>query len=240
MGEDKKEENQQDKTLHVAAVGLLLLVIGVVLVFALSAWKVQPLIKGTLATGIDVFAVLYIDAQFIERLVEPFSEKSPLKKDTFGNTSKITDSKKQLTEAQGLAKAISDQLNQIQATHPNQDFKDLHKNDLTKDLATKKDQSDKAVNDLSKEVEGQSMRRVYSFWGLTSLMGMVLVYGTVGMFQTVGLPFQDITYSGVTWLSGHALDSILSGVIVGAGTKPLHDLIGTLEKSSTQGSGSSS
>jgi hypothetical protein len=61
-----------------------------------------------------------------------------------------------------------------------------------------------------------------SLWGFSSFLGMILSYFTVGLFAIVGM-----TFSGGLW--GHAFDAILSGVIIGGGTKPLHDLIEYLQ-----------
>ena len=67
--------------------------------------------------------------------------------------------------------------------------------------------------------------RTIGLWLLASAFGIVLCYFTIGLFQMVGVSFS-------VW-GGHTLDAILSGVIVGGGTKPLHDLIGYIEKSSS-------
>jgi hypothetical protein len=72
-------------------------------------------------------------------------------------------------------------------------------------------------------------KRVISLWGLTSFLGIFLCYFTVGLFEIVGISFQSFAVLGGT-ITGHTVDSILSGMIVGAGTKSLHDLIGYIEK----------
>ena len=69
-----------------------------------------------------------------------------------------------------------------------------------------------------------------SFWGFNSLLGMVLVYYTVGFFATLGDPLRTVSIAGYA-VAGPAMDAMISGVIVGGGTKPLHDLIQTLQNS---------
>jgi len=235
-----KVNQQKYPGVHVAAVGLLLLLIGILFIIVLSAFNVKPVIQGTLNTGIDVFAILYVEAQFIERIIEPFSEKSlPQGFDLFGDTDAINDKQRQLKEEQDNVKAYSDEIKSLQISHFGGELSSISQEAIKRLQAKKKESNDK-IDLLNRDIEGQSTKRVYSFWGLTSLMGMVLVYFSVGLFSTIGLSVQDVVVSGVTVLRGHALDAIISGVIVGAGTKPLHDLIGTLQKSSTQSSSGSS
>ncbi|MGA8904440.1 MAG: hypothetical protein WB661_05460, partial [Candidatus Bathyarchaeia archaeon] len=70
-------------------------------------------------------------------------------------------------------------------------------------------------------------QRAFTIWGFSSLLGILLAYFTFGLFQIVG-----ITFTGGLW--GHAFDAILSGVIIGGGTKPLHDVIQYLGGSKSQ------
>jgi hypothetical protein len=87
------------------------------------------------------------------------------------------------------------------------------------------DRSDKQDSELDK----LDAKRVTAMWGLTSFLGILLCYFTVGLFEVVGVYFQSLAVAGRI-ITGHTVDSILSGMIVGAGTKPLHDLIGYLQK----------
>jgi hypothetical protein len=238
--------NQNDQsqpehvTMYEAAVGILLIVIGILIVFALSAFNVKPVISGTLGAGIDVFAVLYIDAQFIERLVEPFSDSSTVNKDLLGSSEVINQAKNQMEDQQDMVNTYRNKITSLQTDHVGREFSPEAKQSLNQLQDSKKKSEDK-VDSLNKKIDTETMRRVISFWGLTSLMGMVLVYFSVGIFSTIGLTVADLTLAGTTILHGHGLDAIITGVIVGAGTKPLHDLIGTLQKSSSSGnSGNSS
>jgi hypothetical protein len=226
-------------TMHQAVVGILLILIGILIILALSKLNVKPVISGTLGAGIDVFAVLYIDAQFIERLVEPFSQSSTTNLNLLGDTDAINQNKKQLKDEQDMVSTYSDEIKGLQTAHPGRALSTEAAASL-KDFQDLKKQSEDKVDSLNKQIDAETMRRVISFWGLTSLMGMILVYFSVGIFSTIGLTVSDLTVSGTTILGGHGLDAIISGVIVGAGTKPLHDLIGTLQNSSSSSTTGSS
>jgi hypothetical protein len=78
------------------------------------------------------------------------------------------------------------------------------------------------------ELDKSDTKRVCVFWGLTSAWGIILCYFTVGLFEVVGVFFQPPVEGAA--ITGHAIDSIFSGIIVGGGTKPLHDLISYLQK----------
>jgi len=83
--------------------------------------------------------------------------------------------------------------------------------------------------EAEKKLEKYEAKRVIAMWGLASFLGILLCYFTVGLFEIVGVSFQPLAVASRT-ITGHTFDSILSGMIVGGGTKPLHDLIGYIEK----------
>jgi hypothetical protein len=118
-----------------------------------------------LKDGISIFAVFYILAQALERLLEPFSGFLPGK----GETGAQTD--------------------------PTQNGQ----------------QTNKIIQ----------QQRATIMWGLASCLAM-LGSGLLGMFflQAIGVKGAPL------WL-----DIAVSGLVVGAGTKPLHDLIKKIEKS---------
>jgi hypothetical protein len=99
---------------------------------------------------------------------------------------------------------------------------DLRK--MLKDLS-----ENKRDKEAEKKLDKYEAKRVFAFWGLNSFLGILLCYFTVGLFEVVGVSFQPLAVASRT-ITGHTFDSILSGMIVGAGSKPLHDLIGYLEK----------
>lgn len=204
---------------HTARIGIALLVFGVVFILFISAAGAKSAIENVVPKeGISVFAVAYILAQFIERIVEPWSEKKVTGKNLFGDTNEIKNAKEKIIQIQEFVKNLG-------ITKVNL----LMQNQLTDHVDAQLTKSHKEIKNENDKLEKESSKRVYTFWGLTSLMGMLLVYFTIGLFETAGITFQNVSFYGLNF-TGHALDSILSGVIVGAGTKPLHDLIGYLEK----------
>lgn len=182
---------QSSKQIHKVRVGVGLVFGGIVLAILLSLLGVEPWIKSPpqVVQGVGIFAVAYLEAQFIERIVEPFSVQGGKKEEgakpadnvlPFGNWPEIDKLEREATLNTKLPEPESERLNALKA------------------------------------------QRMFSLWGFSSFLGMILSYFTVGLFAIVGM-----TFSGGLW--GHAVDAILSGVIIGGGTKPLHDLITYLQ-----------
>jgi len=96
-------------------------------------------------------------------------------------------------------------------------------------LSEKKGSQEAEKKLAEKELDKYEAKRVIALWGLTSFLGILLCYFTVGLFEIVGVSFQPLAVASRT-ITGHTFDSILSGMIVGGGTKTLHDLIGYIEK----------
>jgi hypothetical protein len=146
--------------------GILLLLLATVIVTVLSYAGVGSLLKQpiTPVTGVSQFAVIYLMAQIVERVVEPFSNM-PI----FGESVKLQPADKKLSD---------------------------------------------------KEKEDEQKPRTFSLWCFASFIAVIMCYFTAGLFQLAGVPFAT---------GGHAVDSVLSGAIIGSGTKPLHDLIGYLQ-----------
>lgn len=116
---------------------------------------------GTTASGIGIFAIFYLLAQFIERVIEIFSNSRLL-----------------------------------------------------------------GGNDDEDEKNPKNRARAVSLWCIASGFGIVACYLTVGLLQVLGITF---IFSAI---QGHLLDAIISGVVVGSGTKPLHDLINLIDNKS--------
>ena len=187
-------------------VGLLLL--GAAIVYLLSVASVKTGFAFTPKEGVTAFAVLYLQAQFIERILEPFSEGKVTSKNLFGDTVSIKRDRETITKNERRIAALAGLASSAQ----------------TLDVMDKLSQAESEMQGAKESEATQSDKRVYGIWGMASLLGMILAYFTVGLFTTVGGVFPD-------WeISGHAWDAILSGVIVGAGTKPIHDLVEVLEK----------
>jgi hypothetical protein len=164
--------------------------LGVIIVLILFALGVGVQMSITLKDGVSVFAVSYVEAQFVERMVEPLSEQWGLKK----------------------KKARIDFLRRM--TDANDDQK--------------------------LELDMLETERMWTLWSIASFMGIILSYFTIGLLQSVGALFSTLSIASLGFTAplnnpiypssvGHLIDSILTGVIIGGGTKPLHDLISYIE-----------
>lgn len=191
--------------------GLFFFALGLVIVQSLSVLGVRSLLSSPIMiSGVSVFAIQYIDAQLIERLVEPFSKLSlsNSRLNLFGDTAWIKHLETELSEIEDGIRALTIQ------------------NAMSPQMVLLRAERDRVREDLAPE----KTRRIMSFWGFNSMLGMVLVYYTVGFFATLGDPLRTVSLGGYA-VAGSALDAMISGVIVGGGTKPLHDLIQTLQSS---------
>jgi len=196
---------------HTAAYGVGFLLIGVAAAFGFASFQLSSLIKSSIPVqGVSIFAVVYLEAQFIERIVEPFSEQGGSKQEQSAPKGS-TANPPQKTSNDPLNKGVQlfgdwqkiDKL-EYQAAHPK-----------TKGGPGLSPEDSEKLNQLKTQ-------RAISLWGFSSLLGILLSYFTMGLFQLVGTTF-------VWGLWGHAIDSIFSGVIIGGGTKPLHDVIEYLQ-----------
>jgi hypothetical protein len=161
--------------------GLAFIVGGIVLALLLPAWRTGPFLTFVPKAGVSAFAIAYLDAQLIERIIEPFNK-------AFGNNGEIAK-----LRADGSPSTLIP--------------------------AAEKGKGDKEDKDDKVKLSSLETQRMFSIWGFASLLGIVLCYLTIGLYATVGGTFTGLP------VNGYALDAILSGIIVGAGTKPLHDLI---------------
>jgi hypothetical protein len=185
MGKWVRSMNPKD--IHTARFAFELIGAAVVIVVILSLVGVGSFVKIIPQAGISVFAVAYLMAQFIERIVEPFSEAGQDEKRPEG--------------------------------------KPFGDSNMIKYLRKKGAAADERERNL---LDRMKTKRVISMWGLTSFLGILLCYGTVGLFELSGIHF-DPAPLGSSTIGGHAFDSMFSGVIVGGGTKPLHDLISYIQ-----------
>ena len=133
------------------------------------------------ATGFTSFAVIYVVAQAIERLLQPMSEWA-------GQTEKIESAEKTVALVQSS--------------------------------------SDEAKAEAEKKLASRKFERATFFWAAASCLALVVcgVLG-LGLLQTV-VEFSNKDVPG--WFE--ALDVVVTGLAIGAGTKPLHDLITLIQK----------
>lgn len=74
------------------------------------------------------------------------------------------------------------------------------------------------VKQLEMKIHYEENRRALSLWIVASAIGVLLTSFSIGFFNLIGM----------TWMP-HNWDSFISGVIIGGGSKPLHDFIGYLQ-----------
>lgn len=141
--------------------------------------------------GLVLFAVFYVAAQAIERLLEPFSSL------LLPNQDKT----KEADEAAAAArKAIADA---EKGTRDNEG-----------DINAAKRKLDEAAKQKA-ELAALNGHRTILFWGVATALGIVASAGMKLYFlQRAGIP-----NSSRWW------EILATGLIIGAGTKPLHDLI---------------
>jgi hypothetical protein len=167
-------------------VGFGLVVVGAFASWRLFEWHAPEPFEP--AAGISVFAPMYVIAQAIERLLEPFARMVPAK-----------------AEADGTAENVK------------------------KDDAMAKVEHYVAGDDLQKAANWQAVldriRRNTTVitWGMASLLAM-LASGWFG--------FRLLHGTGLDAPAG--IDVVITGLAIGSGTKPLHDLISNLQKSKDQ------
>jgi hypothetical protein len=154
--------------------------------FAPNGGLANPAAPAKLADGMSLFALLYIAAQAIERLLEPFTAFDPKKNDL--------DQKRDAT----LALAWNT------PTDPN----------LT------------AAAKAQATLERWRKNRAIVLWGAATLLGMAASAAT-GIYLlhiVVASPSPPLS-----------LDILATGLVIGGGTKPLHDLISRIEAAKDKG-----
>lgn len=155
----------------------------------------------TTVQNVSIFAIFYLIAQLSERVTELFSNILG------GGSAENVDEYK--TKIDILKNAINKNI-ENRAEKDSFDFDFLDKSPL-------KEQIEK-IKDLNKKIDHESRERAIGLWALASFIGVVFTSQTAGLFEIIGVN-----------LVPHTLDSFFSGIIIGGGTKPLHDLITYIE-----------
>jgi ElaB/YqjD/DUF883 family membrane-anchored ribosome-binding protein len=76
----------------------------------------------------------------------------------------------------------------------------------------------KEISTLAQSTDYETQKRAVALWVVASAVGVLLTALSLGFFQLIGL----------TWMP-HVWDSFISGIIIGGGTKPLHDFISYIQ-----------
>lgn len=147
--------------------------------------------------GVGIFALFYIVAQAIERLLEWFAPHAGKATPTGETTlSETTTQQNQLKAKAKLEEAVAKALNEPS------------------------DDNDKKAANAKRTVDQIRANLNILLFGLSALLAMLVMgFLKADLLRTVGV-------SG----AGAFIGIVITGLVVGAGTKPLHDLIGYIEK----------
>jgi hypothetical protein len=188
----------------------LIVAAGAVLGAFLSSTWVRPSGNINIVDGIGFFAVFYLAAQAIERLVEPLTA---LNLPEFGSKNKRVEEinlAKNLQEAARLAASPLDQKNEKGAGKSADDAAQKAANQAAENAAN--------INRIKNNTG-------VLVWGVATFVAM-LVSGALGLYllKAVGVDVAE----NYRWM-----DVIITGLAIGAGTKPLHDLISNMKNKTT-------
>jgi len=147
--------------------------------------------------GFSVFAPLYIVAQAIERLLEPFAARY------WVTTKQKSDLRR--------ARQEKARLEALPADRPEPAFAALQAADNT-------------IEAKEAALAAAKARRAIPLWAAASALGLVIcaIFG-LGLLEAIAKQRPSSEFI-------RTVDVLLTGLAVGAGTKPLHDLIARIEK----------
>ena len=184
--------------------------------------------------GVNVFAALYVAAQAIERVLEPIREwlgdplnkvSSPTEDAAQGNEPDQQEQKgkqgKQVPHAKTRKGASKSDLRYVRSLAIMQAREETEKLQTgVGNVAKAKEAADVAAA-AQAAVEEERANSAVIMWALASFLGVLIsAFLGLGLLHTVGV--QDAP----KWL-----DVVVTGLAIGGGTKPLHDLIGNLQAS---------
>jgi hypothetical protein len=155
--------------------------------------------KATPMQNISIFAIFYLIAQLTERVTYLFSNVLGGR-----NPQKVDKNKSRI---EFLKSAIDKTI-------------ENNKENLSKDYLDSQPIKGMIgeLNDLNDKNNHESTERAIRLWLFASLIGVLFTSHSVGLFEIIGVK-----------LVPHPLDSFFSGIIIGGGTKPLHDIISYIE-----------
>jgi hypothetical protein len=187
--------------------------------------------------GVSVFALFYVVTQGLERLLEPFARlwdgtRAPTgERDAASVEAERHKAVREVAAAQAVRhKAAGDMAAMQEALDT---------------VATRQEAMQEALETVAKKqatVEQRRANRTVVLWAVASVLGMALS-GVLGLYllHAVGLQDDLIGLDGrVTGSLGsaagvrHALDLLVTGLAIGGGTKPLHDLIQNIQEAKNE------
>jgi hypothetical protein len=202
--------------------GLVLLTVAVTFFSAVAGGAIFLIDKPDLhlnANGFAVFAPIYFAAQAIERFLEPLTSywnpTTPLK----NNLKKAREDKLATQQAAGLVvQGGSDTAAEaVGGTGASTGVQGVREKLGAADLAEKA-----ALTALRK---ARSERKLLWFMVATAISCVLAGILGLGILQAIATPGAEID----TYL--RCIDIGLTGIVIGAGTQPLHDLFTTIQKS---------
>jgi hypothetical protein len=193
-------------------------VIGAMLVVAAAAVVAVVIYDGdaTLTLkpeGIAIFAPLYVAAQAIERLLEPLASLVLTPNEEKDDVKQAREEKLRVTEvARAMAIANPGAVDERGLLTARGDTPDVTAAATKEQLALHRLRRKRAIRKLV-------------WWAVATVAGLLLC-GALGL----GI-LEAMSDDADGWTDRqHSIDIVLTGLVIGAGTKPLHDLITRLEK----------
>jgi hypothetical protein len=207
------------------AIGYGVLAVGAVIgIFAARHWHPTGADKNTFVPiqGVSIFGALYVVTQALERLLEPLAS-------LYGQTAPPADA--------DMKDGASVGAGELKGTPPlgwiSKSLATRMRNDALKEAAAKAGSSDAAERGAAETaadraatwqqlIDQVSSNRA-TLWAVASGIGMVISGGT-------GLLLLHAIDKG-KWDVPRWFDVLATGLVIGGGTKPLHDLISNIQAS---------
>jgi hypothetical protein len=158
--------------------------------------------------GVSIFALFYVVAQAIERLLEPLSRiygATPAPESATSTTAAASS-----PDPAGIVNAVTGLVTKSRAVKLRDEA-----------MALSNPQEACKQTAVWQEVVDQIRRNASTLWAVASMIGMMVAgWLGLGLLEAVNAP--DVP---------RELDIIVTGLVLGAGTKPLHDLISNVQAS---------
>jgi hypothetical protein len=161
------------------------------------------------AAGVGIFAVVYIWAQSLERLLEPIASL------VYTTDTEVSARDLALKEAE-QKQAASEKARADAERNPQSEESQAKADKARADAQTA---LDKAA-ELKAAVEKKRANRGVAFWSLASASAVLLsAWQNIYLLNLIGAPASD-----------RGFDILATGLVIGGGTKPLHDLITRIQE----------
>jgi hypothetical protein len=225
----------QSVTAGAVVTGVVVVLVG----WAVSIWANRAADPQALKipAGVSVFALFYVVTQGLERLLEPFAR-------LWDSTKAPTGERDAASVEAEWHKAAGEGAAVQAARH--EAAGDMAAMQTALDTVAEKQAAMQAalttVAEKQAAVEQRRANRTVVLWAVASVLGMALS-GVLGLNLLHAVGLQDDLVGldgrvtgGLTSAAGvrHALDLLVTGLAIGGGTKPLHDLIQNLQEAKNE------